>query len=365
MDRWFKWDIVVASRIKELQSRFKDNNIDSFLVTSIKNIFYLTGFTGDSGILFISPRKAELITDYRFQGEIVQRVKDADVCLTKKNYIEKLSTQRLIKRRSRVGFESKYVTYNLYWKLRKKLDWLKFKGLDSFIEDLRIRKSEKEIENIKKACEIGDKAFHEILNYIKVGVREIEIGAELEYRMRKAGGEKPSFDTIVASGYRSSIPHGVASNKKLKNREFITIDFGTIYNHYHSDMTRTVFLGSPSDKDKKLYETVYNAQKLAREAVKEDIELRKVDKIARDYIKKSGFGDYFPHSLGHGVGLDIHESPSLSYKSNEIGKEGMVFTIEPGIYLPDYQGVRIEDTVALQNGNIVTLTNSKRELIAL
>lgn len=332
----------------------------------MKNIYYLTGFTGDAGILFVSSRKAKLITDYRFQGEIVDRVRNAEICLTKKKYFEELATQRVIKRKERIGFESKHVPYNLYWELRKKFDWLKFKSFDSIVEDLRVRKTKAEIENIKKACGICDKAFSEILEYIKPGIREMEIAAELEYRMKKLGGEKLAFDTIVASGLRSSIPHGTASVKKIKKGEFITLDFGTYYRGYASDMTRTVFLGTPSSKDRKIYEIVYQAQKLAREAIREGVKLKALDGIARDYIKENGYGDFFPHSLGHGLGLDVHEAPAVSYKnSNGIIERGMVFTIEPGIYLPNYQGIRIEDTVAIFDKKGTVLTNSERELIVL
>ncbi|MCK4422278.1 aminopeptidase P family protein, partial [candidate division WOR-3 bacterium] len=307
-----------------------------------------------------------LITDYRFQGEIVERVENARVYLTKKSYIDALASQRTIKRKKRMGFESRDISYKFYWDLRKRMDWLKFKSFDSFVESLRLKKEEDEIQNIARACEIGNKVFSDILEYIKPGVREIEIAAEMEYRMKKYGGEKTSFDTIVASGIRSSVPHGTASLKKVKKGEFITLDFGTYYNGYASDMTRTVFLGTPSNKDKKIYDTVYYAQKRAREAVEEGIKLKYLDEVARDYIKKSGFGEYFSHSLGHGVGLDVHEAPIVSYKNNDgIIEKGMVFTIEPGIYLPGYQGVRIEDTVAILDKKIKILTNSKRELIVL
>lgn len=352
-------------RITRLQDQFKEKNIDCFLVTSKENIFYLTSFTGDSSILFIAPRKALLITDFRFQGEIVDKVKNADVCITKKPYIDELFSHRIAKRKSRIGFEAADISYSIYWELRKKLDWLKFKSFDSFVEDLRIIKTKEEIGKIKKACSILDKAFEAAVPYIKEGVTETDIAIELEYRMKKAGGEKPAFETIVASGYRSSIPHGVASNKKIKKGEFITIDFGTTYEWYNSDITRTAFLGTPTKKDEKIYETVYNAQKLVLESVKENIKTKTLDKVARDFISKNGFGDYFSHSLGHGVGLGIHEKPSISKKDDHSLKKGMVFTIEPGIYIPGYQGVRIEDTIALENDTPTLLTNSKRELMVL
>jgi Xaa-Pro aminopeptidase len=358
-------ELEVDDRIAKLQGQFREKNIDCFLVTSKENIFYLTNFTGDSGILFIAPRKALLITDFRFRGEIVSNVKFADVCLTKKSYIEELLSHRIAKRKSRIGFEAEDISYSLYWGLRKKLDWLKFKSFDSFVEDLRLTKTSEEITKIRKACSILDKSFEEAVTYIKEGITETDIAIELEYRIKKAGGEKLAFETIVASGYRSSIPHGVATNKKIKKGEFITIDFGTTYQWYNSDITRTAFLGIPTKKDKNIYETVYNAQKLAIESVKENVKTRDLDKVARDFISKSGFGEYFSHSLGHGVGLGIHEKPNISKKDNNYLKRGMVFTIEPGIYIPGYQGVRIEDTIALENGNPTLLTKTKRELMVL
>jgi len=358
-------ELEVNYRIARLREQFREKNIDCFLVTSRENIFYLTNFTGDSGILFITPRKVLLITDYRFQGEIVDKVKSADVCLTKRSYIAELASHRKAKRKVRIGFESQDISYSLYWELRKKLNWLKFKSFDSFVEDLRITKTNEEIIKIKKACGILDKSFEEAITYIKEGVTEIDIAIELEYRMKKAGGEKPAFETIVASGYRSSIPHGVATNKEIKKGEFITIDFGTTYQWYNSDITRTIFFGIPTNKDKRIYETVYKAQKLVIESTKENIKTRDLDKVARDFITKNGFGEYFSHSLGHGVGLGIHEKPNISKKDNNCLKTGMVFTIEPGIYIPDYQGVRIEDTIALEGDTPTLLTNSKRELMVL
>jgi Xaa-Pro aminopeptidase len=287
------------------------------------------------------------------------------VCLTRKDYIEELSRHRIAKRKSRSGFEARNITYSRYWKLREKLNWLKFKSFDSFVEDLRITKDKEEIDKIRKACSILDKAFEATITYIKEGVTEQEIATELEYRTRKYGGEKPAFETIVASGKRSSIPHGVATNKKIKKGEFITIDFGTKYQGYSSDITRTVFLGTPTKRDIEIYETVYSAQNLVLQSIKENIKTKELDKIARDFISKNGFGEYFSHSLGHGVGLNVHEMPGISKKDNHYLKKGMVFTIEPGVYIPDYQGVRIEDIIALENNRPTLLTNSKRELIAL
>ena len=227
---------------------------------------------------------------------------------------------------------------------------------------MRVIKDEDEIKLMKKAASIGDKALEQVLKIIKPGVMEIEIAAELEYQMRKLGGEGTSFDTIVASGKRSAIPHGVASKKRVKKGELITIDFGTFYKGYASDMTRTFALGKPSKQLIEIYDVVYNAQKNAREKVKLGMKMKEVDALARNYIAQKGYGDRFTHSLGHGVGLNVHERPHVSQQSKEVLKEGMVITIEPGVYVPGKGGVRIEDMVVFINGKKTILTRFPREL---
>lgn len=348
-------------RIKKIQKKIKKLNLDGVIITNRKNIYYLSNFTGDAGIMFITKNNSYLITDYRFEGEIVERIKGSRYILTKKNYIEELSENKILKNKNKIGFETGSVVYSNYLYLKKTLK-KHLRPLNNIVEELRVEKEKDEIEIMKKAAMIADKALKETMGFIKVGVMEKDVANELEYRMRKYGGEGVSFETIVASGRRSAIPHGTAGSKKIKNNEFIIIDFGTLYKGYASDSTRTFYIGNPKNKDKEIFDVVYNAQKLTREKISLGMEFKEIDKIARDYITEKGYGERFTHSLGHGVGLFVHELPFISSKSEGKLKDGMVVTIEPGVYLKDYGGVRIEDMVAFINNKKLILTTFPREL---
>jgi len=351
-------------RIKSLQRKIKKEGLDGMLITERKNIYYLTGFTGDAGLLFVSPNSALLVTDYRFEGGVVEKIQGARYLLTREGYLKGLKNDPIFRKKKVIGFESFGVRYGTYRNIRKILK-VKLKPMKDVVERLREIKDEDEIKLMKKAASIGDKALEKVLEIIKPGIRELDIALELEYQMRKLGGEGVSFTTIVASGKRSAIPHGTASNKTIKKGELITIDFGTYYKGYASDMTRTFALGKPSNFLREIYDVVYHAQKIAREQVKTGMKMKEIDALARKYIEERGFGDRFTHSLGHGVGLDVHEYPGVNQKSREVLKEGMVFTIEPGVYVPDKGGVRIEDMVVFMNGKKHVLTRFPRELIIL
>ncbi len=212
---------------------------------------------------------------------------------------------------------------------------------------------------------IAEQAFENVLPLIKVGVSEKDIAIELEYQMAKLGSERPAFDTIVASGERGALPHGKASNKKLMGNEFIVFDFGAVYNGYHSDITRTVYFGNPTEEEILVYNIVLEAQKKAEEIIEEGLQCNFVDKVARDIIQENGFGNYFGHGLGHGVGLEIHELPRLSPKSDMVLKKGMVVTIEPGIYIPGKFGVRIEDMVVVDKSGSKILNKLTNDLIII
>ncbi len=348
-------------RIKKLQKKIKAMDIDGVIITNMKNIYYLSNFKGDAGIMFITKNNSYLITDYRFEGEIVENIKGSTYILTRKNYIDELAGNKIFKKKDIIGFESGSTIYSHYLYFKKTLK-KRLKPLNNLVEELRVVKEKEEVDIMKKAALIADKALHETIEFIKVGVMEKDIANELEYRMKKYGGEGVSFDTIVASGKRSAIPHGTASMKKIKNNEFIIIDFGTLYKGYASDCTRTFYIGNPKNKDKEIFDTVYNAQKIAREKVSPGMEFKEIDKIARDYISERGYGERFTHSLGHGIGLYVHEMPAISSRTEGRLKEGMVFTIEPGVYIKDYGGVRIEDMVVFIDKNKLILTSFPREL---
>jgi len=243
---------------------------------------------------------------------------------------------------------------------------VELKSTTGLVKKIRMIKDEAEIDKIREAVRITDVAFNHIRDYIKVGSIERDIALELEFFMKKEGASKNAFDFIVASGKRSALPHGVASTKQLEEGDFLTMDFGTVYQGYHSDMTRTVVVGKqPDKKQEEIYQTVLKAQQKATEVVKAGVKGSEVDKVARDIITKAGYGDYFGHGLGHSLGLEIHENPRLSPRDDTKLESGMVVTVEPGIYLPDWSGVRIEDTVVVREDGCEVLTSSPKELLVI
>jgi Xaa-Pro aminopeptidase len=222
-----------------------------------------------------------------------------------------------------------------------------------------------EMKRIKKAVEIADITFEEILPVLRPGVRELDVAAELEYRMKKNGADAPAFETICASGFRSAWPHGRASEKKIGNNELVTLDFGAFYGGYCSDVTRTVVVGKATDRQKKVYETVLRAQKRGVAAVRPGLKGKEVDRRTRDVIERAGFGKYFGHGTGHGIGLLVHDYPGVGQTSEDVLMPGMVVTIEPGIYIPGWGGVRIEDDVYVGARSGVVLNRAPKELLEL
>ncbi len=356
----------MENRIKKCQKVIHEKQLDAILVTSAANRFYLSEFSGSAGKLLITKNDQNfLLTDFRYKEQAANETENFEIVEINKNPQEKLA--EFIKERNinSLGFEDEDMSYKDYNKLNNLCQDIAFIPLEESITELRLIKEQKEIEKIREAIRIAESAYEEILNFIKPGIKEIEIAAELEYILRKKGGEGPSFDFIVASGKRSSLPHGVASDKKVKEGEFITIDFGTYYRGYCSDMTRTLVLGDPEPKQEKIYNLVLKAHKKVIEEVKPGMSGKEADQIARDIIKEAGYGEYFGHGLGHGLGIEVHEGPKVSYQSDVELKAGMVFTDEPGIYIPDYGGVRIEDDILLQESGCQVLNGLSKELITL
>lgn len=355
----------IQRRLKELREKLFKKGIDAALITKRENYIYLSNFTGTFANLLITQDKALLVTDFRYAEqakeeaplyEIVQYQGNLNVTLK-----ELLSSNNIMT----LGFEEEYLTFKAYEDLSKKLEINKLIPLEGAIETLRRVKDSGEIEVIKEAVRLADGAFSHVLKYIKPGVTEMEIAAEIEYYLKKQGARGPSFDTIVASGWRSSLPHGVASNKVVELGDAITLDFGAIYNEYCSDMTRTVFVGQPKDELKKIYNIVLEAQKAGVNGAISGLTGREIDKIARDIISDAGYGENFGHSLGHGVGIEIHEDPRLSLQGTIKMQNGMVVTVEPGIYVSGLGGVRIEDMIVINDDKPMVLTGSPKDMIIL
>ena len=325
----------MTEKVTEL---LKKKNLDAILISDGYNMRYLSGFGGATGYLYISADQKVLMTDSRYTTQAKQEAPKFAVVevSTEKGYRE-LITECIRKDQAKtIGFE-----------------------------DLRCIKTEEELEKVAKAEAIGDQAFQKILGDIKPGVTELTIAAKLDYYMRELGAEGNSFDTIVASGLHSAMPHAVPTAKKLEKGDFITMDFGCRYDGYCSDMTRTVVLGEASSKQKEIYGIVLKAQMAALEQICAGKTGSEVDQVARGLIAEAGYGEYFGHGLGHSVGLFIHEEPRLSPKCHSVLQKNMTMTVEPGIYIPEFGGVRIEDLVVITEKGCRNLAHSPKELIEL
>lgn len=352
------------SKLSNLRKAIASEELDGLLIMSPKNRRYVSGFVGSSGALLITRDQAVLITDFRYTEQAAEQAKEFEIVEHKipmpKAVSEKVAELGL----NRIGFEKDHVTYTLFEQYKESLN-VELIPTSGIVEKLRLIKTDEEISILKDAVKIADDAFEHILGYIKPGVKEIDVSNELEFFMRKQGATSSSFDIIVASGYRSALPHGVASEKEIQSGELVTLDFGALYKGYCSDITRTVAVGEINDQLKDIYDTVLQAQLKGMEGIKAGITGKQADALTRDYIKEKGYGEYFGHSTGHGLGLDVHEGPGLSFRSDAPLEEGMVVTVEPGIYVPEVGGCRIEDdTIVTKTGN-ERLSKSTKELITL
>ena len=329
------------------------------IITDTDLIRYFTRFDADDGFLILHGTKKVLFVDNRYYYAAKSKA-DSECVLLEENSLSNYLKDNQIKS---VGIVYEYTTASFL----NKLNDLKVNVYDcsEYIFTLTSVKTAGEIEIIKQSCAIAEKSFYQLLPLIKEGVTEKDLKAELEYLMAKNGGDKPSFDTIVAFGENSAIPHHKTSSAKLKNNLHILIDFGTFYSGYASDMTRTLFFGTPTEEYKKVYDAVKTAHLTAYQNITSGISGMVADGFARNLLKSRGFGEYFTHSLGHGIGVKIHEAPRLSLKSDYVLKDGNVFSIEPGVYLNGKFGVRIEDTVALIDGKCVSMMTSDKNPIIL
>ncbi|ALC81586.1 MULTISPECIES: M24 family metallopeptidase [Bacillus] len=352
-------------KVKKLRSIFNDWNIDGILITSAVNLRYMTGFTGSSGLAVVSKDRAAFITDFRYMDQANEQIDGFEIIEHKGNLTKKaVETMKDMGIKS-IGFEQDKMTYGTYAAYLKQYPDANFVPTSQTVEKLRLIKTPEEIKILEEAAKIADEAFSHILTFIKPGISELSVANELEFYMRKLGASESSFDTIVASGARSALPHGVASDKIIEPGDFVTLDYGAYYKGYCSDITRTVSVGKPSDKLKEIYQVVLEAQLHARKHIKPGISGKEADALARSIIAEKGYGEYFGHSTGHGLGMEVHENPALSIKSEWELEKGMVVTVEPGIYLSGLGGVRIEDDIVLTEDGNTSLIHSPKELIIL
>lgn len=362
------------SRLDKLKKLLKVENLDGVLISEHSNISYFTGYSNFSkdereAYLLITRNNQFVFTDARYSEAIIKKVSHFELIEISSQKPLTTSLKELSEKLklTNVGIEEENLTISEHKKIKKSLK--KLMGLKT--HHIRSVKSSQEIYQIEKACKIGDEAFKFILARVEVGISEKELAFELESYIRKNGGEI-SFEPIIAFGINSSVPHHETGKTVLseKNGQFMLLDFGVKFEHYCSDMTRTVFFGKPTEKQEHIYNVVYKAQRQIAKVLQEELNKNgfamasKIDKIAREYIFSKGYPS-IPHSLGHGIGLEVHEFPSLSPKSKSILESGMVFSIEPGIYIPNFGGVRIEDLFAIEGKKLRQLTNSSKEIIKI
>lgn len=362
-DNW-KRVVTFQRRLKKLRQKLDGLGVEGILVSHMPNIYYLSGFSGSSGYLLVTLEEALLYVDFRYIKQAAQEAPLFEVIKVNgpgdfspaAEFIAGKGIRKLV-------VEEAHMSLREFNQLKKSLRDTELVPLFNFLEEIRSLKEEEEIEFIARAARIADEALQDALPFFKPGMTEVEVALELEYRLRKRGSSRVPFDIIVASGGRSALPHGVASGKVIREGDLVVVDFGAVVGGYCSDQTRTFVLGAPTPKQQQVYRLVLEGQELALKALRPGIKGLEVDSLVRSYFQKHGFGGYFGHGLGHGVGLEVHEMPSLSPRGEELLQESMVFTVEPGIYIEGWGGIRLEDLVVLRSGGPQVLTGSSKEAL--
>ncbi len=351
---------MIEQRGQFIQDILISENLDALLIFGLTNIRYLSGFTGTDGVLLIKGDESVFLTDSRYFSQAQEQVcTDRIDCYN--NKLQAIADELSTSGSRRVGFDAECVSVAIFEGLSRLTGTLDWCSLSTQLQALRGIKTEKELAALKTAANLNHQAFDTVLPLIQPEVTEREIALELEFALKRFGGEANAFDFIVASGIRGALPHGVASEKKMVAGDLVTIDFGTRVDGYHSDETVTLAIGEVDRKLRQIFDIVLEAHDLALAAIQPEMPICDLDAVARDYIASKGYADYFGHSLGHGVGLDVHEYPAVSARSEQRLLAGMVITVEPGIYIPDVGGVRIEDTVVVTAGGFEALTSIPKQ----
>ncbi|MCH8865174.1 MAG: aminopeptidase P family protein [Chloroflexi bacterium] len=355
----------ITDRLQKLRGEMAGREVDAILISQPENRYYLSGFTGSAGCLLITAEKAVLATDFRYVEQVKEQSPEYEIYQIKgdlADWFPEVTSGLSLKK---LGIEAGQVTYSMFRQMsdiisKAKLP-MKLVPLEGTVEGLRAIKEPEEIELIARAVEISDSAFGHIEGIIRAGMTEKEVAWELEKYLRENGSEKIPFDVIVAAGPNAALPHARPSERRIGEGEPVLMDLGARVEGYASDLSRTIVVGQPDDRFKKVYDTVLGGQLTALAIIQEGMTGEEADRLARTVIEEAGYGDAFGHALGHGVGLAAHEAPRLGPGSTETIKNGMVFSIEPGVYLPGWGGVRIEDLVTMENGKIRVMTRAGKE----
>jgi Xaa-Pro aminopeptidase len=355
---------VLNNRVAAARAFLQRFDVDTILFSDLRDVRYLSGFSGSEGTLLLGDAEVFLFTDSRYTTQAANETVGCTI-IECSNKAAEIASQVQEIGVATIGFQAENLTVAFFEELHRCLPAVRLVSLGSEIGSLRSVKDCSEIETLSKTAAIASESFEDILSIIRPGISEKYVALQLELALRAKGADNKSFDFIVASGERGALPHGRASEKLLSSGELVTVDFGAILDGYASDETVTIAVGGVNDRQREVYQIVKDAHDMAIDAVRPGVALKHLDALARDYISRKGFGDYFRHGLGHGVGLDVHERPVVSFRSEGDVAEGMVFTIEPGIYMPGWGGVRIEDTVCVTTNGCLLLTKVSKELIVL
>jgi Xaa-Pro aminopeptidase len=354
------------SNLNRLREKMERENMPALLVSEITNVGWLSGFTGSSGWVLVTPNDALFITDSRYTLQAGEEVKDMDVAwfASPVEAVDFIAEQAKKLGITRLGFESQTVTYSTYEDWKSRFGGIELVAAKDIVSPLRMVKSEDEIQKLREACKVADACFEHVRCMIQPGVQEYDIALDIEFFIRRQGLEL-GFSPIVVSGERSARPHGKPSEKRLEKGDFVTMDFGAKVDGYSSDITRTVVVGEATDRHREVYDSVLQAQLAALEAMKPGMNAKDVDKVARDRLAQDNLAQYFGHGLGHGLGRLVHDSGRMSATSKDVLEVGQVWTVEPGVYIEGFGGVRIEDDVVVREGGVEILTSTPKELIVL
>ncbi|MCG8341924.1 MAG: aminopeptidase P family protein [Chlorobiales bacterium] len=351
-------------RLEPLLKKMSRMDIDTFMVSDLHVIRWLTGFSGSNARVLLSPEKNLLFTDFRYGEQVKQEVDSMESVIMQNGFSESFVEGGYLQGK-RLGIQAEQVTVHDAGKLEEKLEGVEIVPVNGFFDEFRAIKNDQEITWMKKAAAISEQVLEEILPLISPEVTEAEIAAEISYRQKRLGAERDSFDPVVASGARSALPHARPGTEQFRPGTLIVIDMGCVYKGYASDQTRTFAFGRVPEEARKIYEITRDAQQLGIDWARPGVSAKDLDSLVRDYIGKHGYAEYFGHGLGHGVGIEVHEKPRLGKTSEDHLLLHSVFTIEPGIYLPGKFGVRIEDTVVMGDHGVEPFQRFTKELIEL
>jgi len=355
---------IFKNRLKKLKVIMSNKGYNAFYISNITNVRYLSGFTGSSGFLLITDNGDHFFSDGRYTEQSKNEIFDYEIHITN-NHLNEIESTNLLNSRWNLCFEASHLSFNMYNTLDKHCSVKTLVPTNDIVENIASVKDQAEIDALQRAVDITDNVFDLIIPQIKVGITEKQIAAKISYLFKDQGGDGDSYDPIVASGANAALPHATPSDKKVELGDFIVMDFGSLYKGYHADMTRTVVVGEPSDKHLEIYNIVLESQLAGINCAKSGIKCSELDRACRDVIDNKGYGELFMHSTGHGLGLEVHTTPRIASTNHTLLKENNVITIEPGIYIAGWGGVRIEDDCVILKDSCHPMNSSTKDLIVV